>query len=475
MTITVGISPVFNENEFQDNNGNVAAGYYITTYEAGSFSTKQTSYSDSIATPNDNPIRLDSSGRLPPGIAIWLDTTLTYNLALSSDEAGLNIVQFFANINAVPLPPSSGGGSSAIWVLIPAAPTYVSATEFLVPGAFSPQFAVGNRVQIQNTDSTFQYATVVNVSYSSPNTYVTVQNDSSVLQTQMATVWYSGNVTFTSGATVDAGGVTFTSGLTYTNIATVGGQLALAKTAITNLSTDIAGLYLAWETTGGPTAYSISPVPASLGNADNMQYNIVVNTNSSGSPTLNVSGVGAAPLVQFNQVGTYVPAVLVTGQATSVIFNGTDWVVQNPVPSITVAAAYWSRYNNTASGSAGFVNYQSSTVSLNAAWNSSGHYINVGVAGAYFVTGSVTVFNQLGVGGNPGIRIYHNGADTGIYCSGFLYNNAGGYTTLTVSGVINCALNDSLEIYFDAGGGSGQPIGYSSAAGTGFFTGYLIV
>jgi hypothetical protein len=138
-----------------------------------------------------------------------------------------------------------------------------------------------------------------------------------------------------------------------------------------------------------------------------------------------------------------------------------------------VSQVYWSRYNNAAQGTAGNINFQSAQVAaVNCTWG--GNYIDVGLAGDYKVEATVVVFNQEGVGGSPGIKIFKNGSYAGGYSTGYLYNFAGGYTTLTVTGIIACAAHDHLSIYFDAAGGTGQPIGYSDAAGTGCFTGYKL-
>jgi hypothetical protein len=109
--MTVLFSPAFNQTSFEDNNGNLANGYWITTYEAGSFSVQQASYTnDTGGTPNHNPLQLDSSGKIPPGVAFWLTEGLAYNFVLSSDEAGLNVIKNFDNVIGVS--PPGGGGST---------------------------------------------------------------------------------------------------------------------------------------------------------------------------------------------------------------------------------------------------------------------------------------------------------------------------------------------------------------------------
>lgn len=395
MAIIVWVSPVFNEEQFHDQNGNVAAGYWIQSYQAGSFSTHQTTYSsDTGFTTNPNPIQLDSSGRLPAGTAIWLESTLAYNLVLTSDQAGLNVIQYFDNVTGVPIPVTSGGGSIVIWQPIADNPTYVSNTEFLIPNSYVTQFAVGNRVQLQNSDTTFQYATVTVVNFTGGNTYVTVQNDSTTLSPLLTTVWWSGNVVFTEGATVDAGGVTYTTpGLTYTNPATVGGQITAVRDQILVINSEIAALNLVWPTAGGPTAYVFTPSPAATAYSANQSYDIVINTASSGSPTINVSGLGPIPLVQLNSAGGYDPAVLYAGQATRILlYNGTDFVVQNPAPAAIAGALYHH-------GNPGYLKMPDGTIMS---------YGNV------YVPGNVTVTFAAPYTSAPGVSVVPLSAEIGF-------------------------------------------------------------
>ncbi len=78
MTATVQLSPL-PKQRFTDANGNPLSGGKVFTYAAGT-NTKQNSYTDSTgATPNANPVILDSRGEA----AIWLDQTLAYKVTLS--------------------------------------------------------------------------------------------------------------------------------------------------------------------------------------------------------------------------------------------------------------------------------------------------------------------------------------------------------------------------------------------------------
>lgn len=78
MTATVNLAPLA-KLRFVDNNGVPLAGGKVFTYAAGS-TTKQATYTDaSGATPNPNPVMLDSRGEA----AIWFDQTLAYKVTLA--------------------------------------------------------------------------------------------------------------------------------------------------------------------------------------------------------------------------------------------------------------------------------------------------------------------------------------------------------------------------------------------------------
>ena len=78
MTATVNLAPL-PKQRFVDNNGVPLAGGKLFTYVAGS-TTKQASYTDSTgATPNANPVILDSRGEA----SVWLDQTLAYKVVLA--------------------------------------------------------------------------------------------------------------------------------------------------------------------------------------------------------------------------------------------------------------------------------------------------------------------------------------------------------------------------------------------------------
>lgn len=184
--MTVSISPVFNGQQFFDNDGNPLSGGRIFQYQAGSFSVQETTYTDLDGlVANSNPIVLDSSGRLPA--EIWLTDGVAYNLVLTLSD-GTTVLTSADNVTGVQ---SSGVSSTSIWSQVAEAPTYVSPTQFLVGGNLTEEFAVGNRVQIEYAGSSFRYGTVSAVSFSSPNTQVTLINDSAAQDSGMLLAYWS--------------------------------------------------------------------------------------------------------------------------------------------------------------------------------------------------------------------------------------------------------------------------------------------
>lgn len=94
--------------------------------------------------------------------------------------------------------------------------------------------------------------------------------------------------------------------------------------------------YTAVTTTGGPTAFAATASPAISGAVTtNTRLRLKFNVTSSGTPTL-VLGTTTAALQQYDSTGTLVAATLGSGQLTDVEYNGSVYVVLDPLtPVIT--------------------------------------------------------------------------------------------------------------------------------------------
>jgi len=175
------LAPIINGQQF-DANGDPLSSGEIFVYLAGT-STPATTYTTQAGgTPNTFPIDLNTLGVNEDG-EIWLVGGASYKFVIK-DAAGVTLRT---------LDNMSGINDSAIttdqWLVYQAAPTYVSATSFTVAGDQTQTFQVGRRLKSTNTGGTI-YSTITGSVYSSPNTTVTVRNDSGTLDSGLSQVSY---------------------------------------------------------------------------------------------------------------------------------------------------------------------------------------------------------------------------------------------------------------------------------------------
>ena len=95
-------------------------------------------------------------------------------------------------------------------------------------------------------------------------------------------------------------------------------------------------LYTAFTTGGTATAFTLTPTPASAGNATNQRFRVKFNAAAGATPTLAVSGQTAKALKYYDSTGakqavtsTQIPENWIS----DVEYDGTDWVVINVPPS----------------------------------------------------------------------------------------------------------------------------------------------
>lgn len=87
--------------QFLDNNGVVLSGGKLYTYDAGTTTPRATYTSASGATPNTNPIILDSAGRVAG--EVWLTSNVNYKFVLKTSDD----VTLWTNDDIAGVPPSS--------------------------------------------------------------------------------------------------------------------------------------------------------------------------------------------------------------------------------------------------------------------------------------------------------------------------------------------------------------------------------
>ncbi|WP_152973114.1 hypothetical protein [Pseudomonas asplenii] len=89
----------------------------------------------------------------------------------------------------------------------------------------------------------------------------------------------------------------------------------------------------AFTTAGTAPAFTLNPSPAITALAAGQRFRASFNAaGTTGSNTLNVNGLGAKNLVQYDSTGALVSAIISSGLLTDVEYNGTSWVVLDPLP-----------------------------------------------------------------------------------------------------------------------------------------------
>lgn len=103
----------------------------------------------------------------------------------------------------------------------------------------------------------------------------------------------------------------------------VAGQIAVAAQTQANT---------ACTTAGTAPAFTTSPTPTLSALNANVRLRVKFHSASVGGDTLNVSGLGAKALKQYDSTGAKVPANFAAGQLVDVEYDGTDIVMLDPLP-----------------------------------------------------------------------------------------------------------------------------------------------
>lgn len=107
----------------------------------------------------------------------------------------------------------------------------------------------------------------------------------------------------------------------------------------TGVSSSISGsvfqtqTYTAFNSGGVAPAFTITPTPDIGSYAAKQRFRVAFNTpGTTGSNTLNVSGLGARNIKQYDNNGNKVSGIVASGQLADIEYDGTDFVILNPLP-----------------------------------------------------------------------------------------------------------------------------------------------
>lgn len=91
--------------------------------------------------------------------------------------------------------------------------------------------------------------------------------------------------------------------------------------------------YTGFTTSGTAPAFTLTPSPAIAAYAANQRFRVAFHAaGTTGSNTLNVSGLGVKSLKQYDSTGAKVAGVVAAG-LFDVEYDGTDFVILDPLPS----------------------------------------------------------------------------------------------------------------------------------------------
>ncbi len=299
---SVKLSPVLNDTQFSSNN-TLLAGGKIYWYIAGT-STPVTTYTDSGGVaPQENPIILNTRGEVDS--EIWLQTGQVYK-AIVWDSLNNFVRQFddISGVNDTSVPVISE------WVTYGGAPTYISVNSFSLAGDVTATFTLQRRVKATVSAGDY-YGTITNSAFSLGVTTVTLANDAGkAIDSGISQVFYG--FLDPSHPSVDLSGINSAS------------QSAFQTQLFTAF------------TTGGTTgAFTLTPIPAITAYSANQRFNVKFNASGNGTDTINVSGLGAKSIKQYDSAGVKQNNVIIANQLADIEYDGTDFVILNPLAPTT--------------------------------------------------------------------------------------------------------------------------------------------
>lgn len=175
------LSPIGNSGiPFFNQQGVILAGGKIFTYQAGTTTPQATWTTSAQSVQNANPIILNSAGL--PAQEIWLQSGVTYKFVIQDSNG--NTLQTLDNISGI----NDLAVSQSEWVSLGLTPTYVSGTQFTVPGNQVTTLHYGRRVKASISAGTV-YGTIVSTVFTSVTT-VTLALDSGALDSGLSAIQY---------------------------------------------------------------------------------------------------------------------------------------------------------------------------------------------------------------------------------------------------------------------------------------------
>lgn len=190
---------------------------------------------------------------------------------------------------------------------------------------------------------------------------------------------FTGSIAIGGVLTVPAGGVA--SGVLYVGMAITGGATVIAGTYITALGTGTgdAGTY---ATNQVGTVVSETAMIGYAGIITNQRFRLKFDKTGTGAPTLAVSGLTAKNIKQYDDLGVKAAPVIKINMLADVEYDGTDYVILNPLTPTISLTSRLQPFTATASAGAMTVTLQPTSIDFRATTLSSGAVTTVDIATA---------------------------------------------------------------------------------------------
>lgn len=228
------------------------------------------------------------------------------------------------------------------------------------------------------------------------------------------------------------------------------------------------------STTGAANTYVISLSPAVTSLVSGLKIQALINVSNTGSSTLNVNGLGAISIISNISGATLFSNDLRAGRLAELIYNGTNFLLLNPLSATDLkyvgASMYMTAAQVVSTISPTYTILTFDTVISGydpySLANTSTNRITAPVNGFYMVNGQVVFTASTGAGSDLSISLngvispikfklgqntYSGGGQTGISGASVIKLNSGDYIQLamTLSGGTNTINTGTIDTKFD--------------------------
>lgn len=90
---------------------------------------------------------------------------------------------------------------------------------------------------------------------------------------------------------------------------------------------------VAYTTTGAAGAFVVTPAPVVSSYSVFTRLQVIFSVGGGATPTINVSGLGAKSIKQYNSSGVKIPAIIIAGQSSDIFYDGTDFILLDQLPN----------------------------------------------------------------------------------------------------------------------------------------------